>query len=106
MNELGNVIESIWVTTSRGTNASNIVVSVYFHLPSQEENVDNAFQKQIANLSKKHKVIVDADFNYPNICQVINSIKHGSSRKFLSYLADKFLLLRMEAQGGSYERQI
>lgn len=53
------------------------------------------FQKQNADLSKSHELIVTGDFNYPDVCWEINSTKNISPRNFLIGFADNFLLQRM-----------
>lgn len=64
-NELGSGVENIWVKISRKTNG----VEFYFRLPTQGE-VDESFQKQIRDPSKRHEEV--GDFNYADICWETN----------------------------------
>lgn len=40
------------------------------------------------------------DFNYPDIRSEVNSAKYGSSRKFLAYVTDNFLVQKVEETRG------
>lgn len=77
---------------SRETNSSYDVAGVCYCLPTQGDNVADAFQKQTADTPKKHEVIVMGNFNYPDICLKTNSAKPGPSGEFIACLADNFLL--------------
>lgn len=46
MNELCNTVEYIWVKVNEGTNKSNTAI-IYSSTPNQEEDMDEAFPKQI-----------------------------------------------------------
>lgn len=57
---------------------------------SNQKDVDDAFQKQTADLSRSHEIIMMRDFNYPYICWQTNSTKHGLFLK--KKIPDNFLL--------------
>lgn len=49
-------MESIWVKINGNSNIngdSNNVVSVYYRLPNQGENMDDAYLKQMTDISEK-----------------------------------------------------
>ena len=47
-------------------------------------------------LSRSEDVIVMGDFNYPDICWRLNSEKTARSNKFLTSLADNFIVQKVE----------
>lgn len=36
------------------------------------------------------------EFNYPDICWVTNTAEHASSQRFLNYIADNFMIQKVE----------
>lgn len=66
---------------------------------NQEDTVDNVFQKQNADLSKSHEVIVTGDFNYPDIFWEINPTKNISARN------SSFVLLIISPSKGEGRHQ-
>lgn len=63
--------------------------------PKEGENGD-AFQKQITDFSKRPEAIVMRDLNSHVICWETNSARHDLSRKFLTSLADNFVLQKVK----------
>ena len=87
VDEPGNPIESIWIKINGARNKRSMIVGVYYRPPSQGEDEDETFEKQIAGVSRKCDVVVMGDFNYPDICWGTNSAK---------CVGDNFLLQKVE----------
>ena len=71
-------------------------MGLYCRPPSQPEELDDAFLEQIATHSKGRDAVVMGDFNCPNICWQSNSAKNIRSSKFLTCLADNFMVQKVE----------
>lgn len=69
---------------------------MFSNFPPQKGENGDAFQKQITDFSKRPEAIVMRDLNSPVICWERNSARHNLSRKFLSCLADNFLLQKVK----------
>ena len=77
-------------------NESDVTVGVYYRPPSQPEEWDDAFCEQTPTQSKGRDVVLMGDFNYPDICWQSNSAKNARSNKFLTALADNFMVQKVE----------
>ncbi|PKU49360.1 hypothetical protein llap_399 [Limosa lapponica baueri] len=60
-------------------------------LPDQEEEVDEAFYRELGIASKSQALVFMGDFNYPEICCKDNTTRHIQSRSFLQSVDDNFL---------------
>ncbi|GAB0208601.1 hypothetical protein GRJ2_003325800 [Grus japonensis] len=67
------------------------VVGVYYSPPDQEEEVDEAFYRQLEVASQSQALVLMGDFNHPGICWNSNMAKHAQSRRFLQSIDDNFL---------------
>uniref|UniRef100_A0A670I6Y3 Reverse transcriptase domain-containing protein n=1 Tax=Podarcis muralis TaxID=64176 RepID=A0A670I6Y3_PODMU len=94
--------ESIWVKIKGEKNNSDLIVGVYYRSPSQTEGIDDAFLEQMAKHAKGREIVVMGDFNYPDICWMSNSAKSIRSNRFLTALADNFIVQKVgEATRGT-----
>uniref|UniRef100_A0A670IIX0 Reverse transcriptase domain-containing protein n=1 Tax=Podarcis muralis TaxID=64176 RepID=A0A670IIX0_PODMU len=94
--------ESIWVKIKGEKNNSDLIVGVYYRSPSQTEDIDDAFLEQMAKHAKGREIVVMGDFNYPDICWMSNSAKSIRSNRFLTALADNFIVQKVgEATRGT-----
>ncbi|GAB0208569.1 cAMP-dependent protein kinase inhibitor alpha [Grus japonensis] len=59
--------------------------------PDQEEEVDEAFYRQLEVASQSQALVLMGDFNHPGICWNSNMAKHAQSRRFLQSIDDNFL---------------
>uniref|UniRef100_A0A670IGU3 Reverse transcriptase domain-containing protein n=1 Tax=Podarcis muralis TaxID=64176 RepID=A0A670IGU3_PODMU len=84
--------ESIWVKIKGEKNNRDLIVGVYYRSPSQTKDIDDAFLEQIAKHAKGREIVVMGDFNYPDICWMSNSAKSIRSNRFLTGLADNFIV--------------
>ncbi|KAF4804354.1 hypothetical protein TURU_008626 [Turdus rufiventris] len=83
-------VESLWVRIKWQTSKGNTVVGVCYRLPEQEE-VDEAFYRQLEAASQSQVLVLVGDFNYPDICWKSNTAKHKQSKRFLESFDDNFL---------------
>ncbi|KAF4805591.1 hypothetical protein TURU_000453 [Turdus rufiventris] len=60
-------------------------------LPEQEEEVDEAFYKQLEVASQFQALVLVGDLNYPNVFCRNNTEKDKQSRRFLESIDDNFL---------------
>ncbi|GAB0206941.1 hypothetical protein GRJ2_003159700 [Grus japonensis] len=67
------------------------VVGVYYRPPDQEEEVDEAFYRQLEVTSQSQALVVMGDFHHPDICWKGNTARHTQSRMFLQSTDDNFL---------------
>ncbi|XP_075779238.1 uncharacterized protein LOC142827520 [Pelodiscus sinensis] len=96
MNVGDSCVESLWVKLKGVKNEGDIMLGVYYRPPSQVEEVDEAFFKQLTKLSKAQDLVVMGDFNYPDICWETNTARHRLSNKFLDCIGDNFLFQKVE----------
>ena len=84
-------VESLWVRIKgRQAGMGDPAVGVYCSSPDQEE-VGEAFYKQLKVASRSWMMVLTGDFNYPDICWVSNSARHAQSKRFLERIEDNFL---------------
>ncbi|GAB0205364.1 hypothetical protein GRJ2_003002000 [Grus japonensis] len=67
------------------------VVGVYYRPPDQEEEVNEAFYRELEVASRSLAFIFIGDFNCPDICWKGNTARHAQSRRFLQSIDDNFL---------------
>uniref|UniRef100_A0A803T8Q3 Reverse transcriptase domain-containing protein n=1 Tax=Anolis carolinensis TaxID=28377 RepID=A0A803T8Q3_ANOCA len=92
----GNQLESIWIRIKGTGTQKDLVVGVYYRPPSQDEGLDEAFCQQLTKQAQRRDIVVMGDFNYPDICWKTNSAKSTKSNKFLTCLADNFMVQKVE----------
>uniref|UniRef100_K7EZ11 Endonuclease/exonuclease/phosphatase domain-containing protein n=1 Tax=Pelodiscus sinensis TaxID=13735 RepID=K7EZ11_PELSI len=96
MNVGDSCVESLWVKLKGVKNEGDVMLGIYYRPPSQVEEVDEAFFKQLTKLSKAQDLVVMGDFNYPDICWETNTARHRLSNKFLDCIGDNFLFQKVE----------
>ncbi|GAB0209615.1 hypothetical protein GRJ2_003427200 [Grus japonensis] len=84
-------VESLWVRMKGQANMGDTVVGVYYRPPDQEEEVDEAFYRQLEVALRSQALVLMGDFNHPDICWKSNTAKHAQSRRFLQSIDDNFL---------------
>ena len=89
-------VESLWVRIKGQAGMGDTVVGVYYRPPDQEEEVDEAFHKQLKVASQSQALVLMGDFNYPDICWKSNVARHARSRRFLQCVEDNFLMQMVE----------
>ncbi|GAB0204618.1 mitochondrial enolase superfamily member 1 [Grus japonensis] len=69
--------------------------------PDQEEEVDEAFYRQLEVALRSQALVVVEDFNHPDICWNDNTARHAQSRRFLQSTDDNFLTQVVEEPTGT-----
>lgn len=64
-------------------NRAVIVVGVYHRLLNQDEEADEAFYKQLVEISQLLALVLLRDFNLPDICWKYNTVERKQPRRFL-----------------------
>ncbi|KAK4822072.1 hypothetical protein QYF61_009333 [Mycteria americana] len=59
--------------------------------PSQDEETDELFYKQLGEASRSLALVLVGDFNLPDVCWKYNTAERKQSRRFLERVADNFL---------------
>ena len=67
------------------TSMGNTIAGVYYRPPDQEEEVDEAFYKQLETASQSQVLVLIGDFNYPDICWISNMARYMHFRWFLQW---------------------
>lgn len=85
-------VESLWVRIKGQAGMGDTVVGIYYRLPAQDEEVDEAFFRHLIVASQLQALVIVGDFNYPDICWKAYSASHPQSRRFLQCIDDNFLM--------------
>ncbi|CAM4545620.1 unnamed protein product [Lepidochelys olivacea] len=88
--------ESLWIKFRSVSKKGNVVVGVCNRPPDQEVEVDEAFFRQLAEVTRSQALVFMGDFSHPDICWESNTALHRQSRKFLENVGDNFLLQVLE----------
>ncbi|KAK4826063.1 hypothetical protein QYF61_005022 [Mycteria americana] len=59
--------------------------------PNQDEEVDEAFYEQLAEVSQSLALVLMGDFNVPDVCWKHSTAERKQSRRFLECVEDNFL---------------
>ncbi|RMC21625.1 hypothetical protein DUI87_02492 [Hirundo rustica rustica] len=95
-------VECLWVRIKGKANKADILLRVFYHIPNQEEEVDNLFYKQLENVSGSSALVLVGDFNLPDICWELHTAEKRQSRKFLECVKDN-CLLQLGATHNTYQ---
>ncbi|XP_028941571.1 actin-related protein 6-like, partial [Antrostomus carolinensis] len=71
---------------------SDTVVGVYYRPYDQDEEVDEAFYRQLAAAPQLQALVLMGDFNYPGISWNAYTASHSQSRRFLQCTDGNFLM--------------
>jgi len=85
-------VESLWVRIKGQAHTGDIMVGVYYRPPHQEEEVDEAFYKQLQAASQSQALVLMGDFNHPDISWEDHTARHTQSRRFLQSIENNFLI--------------
>jgi len=89
-------VKSLWVRIKRQPHMGNVIVGVYYRPPDQEEEVDEAFYKQLEAASQSQALVFVGDFNHPDISWEDHTARHMQSWRFLRSINDNFLMQVVE----------
>jgi len=74
----------------------DIIVGVHYRPPDQEEEVDEAFYRQLQVASQSQAMVVMRDFNHPDFNWEDHTARHMQSWRFLQSIDDNFLMQMVE----------
>jgi len=84
--------ESLWVRIKGQAHKGDVKVGVYYRPPDQEEEVDEAFYRQLQAASQLQALVLMGDFNHPDISWEDHTARQAKSRRFLQSIDDNFLM--------------
>ena len=71
-------------------------MGVYYRPPEQEEEVDEAFYRQLQAASQSQALVLMGDFSHPDISWEDHTVKQAQSSRFLQSIVDNFLMQVVE----------
>ncbi|PKU27535.1 hypothetical protein llap_22160 [Limosa lapponica baueri] len=72
-------------------NKGDFVLGVCSRPPNQDEEADEVFYEQLAEVSQSPALVLVGDFNLPAICWKYNTAESRQARMFLECMEDNFL---------------
>jgi len=84
-------VESLWFRIKGQSHMGDDIVGVYYRPPDQEEEVDEAFYRQLQAASQSQALVLMGDFNHPDINWEDHTTRQVQSRRFLQSIDDNFL---------------
>ncbi|KAJ7427171.1 mitochondrial fission process protein 1 [Willisornis vidua] len=66
-------VECLWTRIRGKANKADILVGVGYRPPNQDDEGDELFYKQLADVSKCPSLVLVGDFNLPDICWELNT---------------------------------
>jgi len=89
-------VESLWARIKGQPHMGDTIVGVYYRPPDQEQEVDEAFYRQLKVASQSQALGLMGDFNHPDISCEDHKARHMQSRRFLQSIDDNFFIQVME----------
>jgi len=89
-------VESLWVRIKGQPDMGDVIVGVHYRPPDQEEEVEEAFYKQLQAASQSQALVLVGDLNYPDISWEDHTARQVQSRRFLQSIDDNFLMQVVE----------
>lgn len=80
-----DMIESLWVR-KKGKANEKVIVGVCNQPPSQDNNIDELFYKELRDVSRSTALVLTSDFNFPGINWEYCICDTNRSRKFLKHI--------------------
>ena len=63
-----NKVESLWVKITGRADKADILVGVCYRPPNQDEETDEVFYEQLAEVKRSPALVLMGDFNIPDVC--------------------------------------
>ncbi|KAJ7409653.1 RNA-directed DNA polymerase from mobile element jockey-like protein [Willisornis vidua] len=89
---INNKVECLWTRIRGKAKKKDILVGVCYRPHNQDDEGDELFYKQLADVSRLAAFVLVRDFNLPDICWELNTAEKRQSRRFLECIEDNFLL--------------
>jgi len=77
-------------------HTGDITVGVYYRPPDQEEEVDEAFYRQLQAALQSQALVLMGDFHHPDISWEDHTARQAQPRRFLQSINDNFLMQVVE----------
>ncbi|KAK4820811.1 LOW QUALITY PROTEIN: hypothetical protein QYF61_007205 [Mycteria americana] len=103
LSDYDNKVECLWVRMRGKANKADILLGVCYRPPNQDEEIDEAFYKQLAGVPQSLALVLVGVFNFPDVCWKYNAAERKQSRRFLECVEDNFLtqLVSEPSRGGA-----
>ena len=72
LDDCDNKVECLWIRMRGKASNADILLGVCYRPPSQDEEADEAFYKQLAEVSQPLVLVLVGDFNLPDVCWKCN----------------------------------
>ena len=84
-------VECLWVRIRGKACMEDILLGVCYRPPNQDEEVDEVFYEQLAEVARSPALVLVGEFNFPDICWKYNIAQRKQSKRFLECVEDSFL---------------
>nr|XP_048691935.1 uncharacterized protein LOC125630279 [Caretta caretta] len=84
--------ECLWIKFRSMSNKGDVLVGICYRPPDEGDEMDEAFFRQLMEVTRLQALVLMGDFNHPDICWESNTAVHRQSRKFLESVGDNFLV--------------
>jgi len=89
-------MESLWVRIKGQAHMGDVIVGVNYRPPDQDEEVDEAFYRQLKVASQSQALVLMGNFNHPDICWEDHTARHLQSRRFIQSIDDNLVMQMVE----------
>lgn len=62
-----DTVENLWTRIKRKANKGDVVVGLFYRLPSQDDHTDELFYKELRDISRSATLVLMDDFSFPNV---------------------------------------
>ena len=96
-------VDCLWLRIRGKVCWGDILVGFCYGPPNQDEEKDEAFCEQLAEVARSPALVLMGDFTFPDICWKYNTAQRKQSGRFLACVEDSFLtqLVREATRGGA-----
>ena len=84
-------VECLWIRIGGKACRGDILVGVCYRPPNQDEEMDEAFCEQLAEVVRLPALVLVGDFNFPDTCWKYNTVQRKQPKRFLECMEDSFL---------------
>lgn len=86
-----DTVESLWIRIEGKANKADVVVGAYYLPPSQDDNTDELFLKELRDISRSTALALIGDFNFSDVNWECHTADTKRSRKFLKHVEGKII---------------
>ncbi|KAK4820564.1 hypothetical protein QYF61_001627 [Mycteria americana] len=91
LSDYDDKVECLWVRMRGKANKADILLGVCYRPRNQDEEIDEAFYKQLAGVPQSLALVLVGVFNFPDVCWKYNAAERKQSRRFLECVEGNFL---------------